>query len=93
MKDYSRFRLGKNAVSGDIGQMFHQIGVSPDDRGALKFLWRENSNGVVSDYKMNLHLFWKNYSPCFANFSLKEVAAYKKDNMQPSVVIWIDQDF
>ena len=70
-----RFRLGKYAVSGDIEQMFHQISVSPKDRDALRFLWKENNNEVVGDYKMNVHLFGKNDSPYVANFALKKAGA------------------
>ena len=88
-----RFRLGKYAVSGDIEQMFHQISVSPKERDALRFLWREKSNEVVSDYKMNVPLFGKSDSPCVANFALKKAGADKKDVMLPSVVTSIDQDF
>ena len=74
-----RFGLEKYAVCGDIEQMFHQISVSPKDRDALRFLWRENSNEVVSDYKMNVDLFGKNDSPFVANFELKKAGADKKD--------------
>ena len=88
-----RFRLGKYAVSGDIEQMFHQISVSPKERDALRFLWREKSNEVVSDYKMNVHLFGKSDSPCVANFALKKAGVDKKDIILPSVVTSIDQDF
>ena len=69
------FCLGKYAVSGDIEQMFHQISVSPKDRDALRFLWKENNNEVVGDYKMNVHLFGKNDSPYVANFALKKAGA------------------
>ena len=88
-----RFHLGKYTVSGDIEQMFHQINVSPEDRDAIRFLWKENSNEVVSDYKINVHLFGKNDSTCVANFALKKAGADKKDIINPSVVTSIDQDF
>ena len=55
--------------------MFHQISVSPKDRDALRFLWKENNNEVVGDYKMNVHLFGKNDSPYVANFALKKAGA------------------
>ena len=62
-------------MSGDIEQMFRQISVSPKDRDALRFLWKENNNEVVGDYKMNVHLFGKNDSPYVANFALKKAGA------------------
>ena len=81
-------------MSGDIEQIFHQIRVSPKDGDALRFLWKENSNEVVSDYKMNVHLFGKNDSRCVANFVLKKKAgADKKDIIHPSVVTSTDQNF
>ena len=80
-------------MSSDIEQMFHQISVSPKDRDALRFPWRKNSNKVVSDYKMNVHLFGKNDSPCVANFPLKKADADKKDIIHPSAATSIDQVF
>ena len=80
-------------MSGDIEQIFHQIRVFPKDGDALRFLWRENSNEVVSDYKMNVHLFGNNDSPCGANFALKKAGADKKDIIHPSVVTSTDQNF
>ena len=89
----AKFRLGKFAASGDIEQMFHQISISPKDRDALRFLWRENSNEVVSNYKMNMHLFGKNEFPCVTNFVLRKAGADKKDISNPSIVTSIDRDF
>ncbi|KAL9978539.1 hypothetical protein ACROYT_G016066 [Oculina patagonica] len=34
-----RFRVNSVAVAADIKQMFHQVFVSPEDRGALCYLW------------------------------------------------------
>ena len=80
-------------MSGDIEQIFHQIRVSTKDGDALRFLWKENSNEVVSDYKMNVHLFGKNDSRCVANFVLKKAGADEKDIIHPSVVTSTDQNF
>ena len=74
-----RFFLGLFAVTSDIEQMFHQVRVREEDRDALRFLWRENANDYIDDYKMNVHLFGKNDSPCVANFFIKQVAKDKCD--------------
>ena len=69
--------------------MFHQS-VSQKDRDALRFVRRENSNEVFSDYKRKVPLFGKNNFPSIANFDLKK--ADKKGIIHPSVVTSIDQD-
>ena len=62
-----RFCQGKYAVMADIEKMFHQIFVSPNDTDALKFLWRESPDEVLSDYKMIMHIFGKVDLPCCEN--------------------------
>ena len=57
----------------DIEKMFHQIFVSPNDTDALRFLWRETPDEVVSDYKMLVHLFDKVDLPCCVNWALRKV--------------------
>ena len=74
-----RFRLGQFAVTSDIEQMFHQVRVREEDRDALRFLWRGNPNNYIHDYKMNVHLFGKNDSPCVVNFVIKKIAKDKYD--------------
>ena len=46
-----RFRVGRFAVMGDIEQMFHQILVENEHRDALRFLWRNNFNDPIDDYR------------------------------------------
>ena len=53
--------------------MFHQIFVSPNDTDALRFLWRKSPDEVFSDCKMLVHIFGKVYSPCCANWALREI--------------------
>ena len=69
-----RFRLGQFAVTSDNEQMFHQVRVREEDRDVLLFLWREIPNDYIDDYKMNVHLFGKNDSPCVVNFVIKQIA-------------------
>ena len=49
-----RFRLGQFAVISDIKQIFHQVCMREKDRDALQFLWQENPNDYIADYKMNV---------------------------------------
>ena len=74
-----RFRLGQFAVTSDIEQMFHQVRVREEDRDALRFLWRGNPNNYIHGYKMNVHLFGKNDSPCVVNFVIMKIAKDKYD--------------
>ena len=39
-----RFRVNSVAVAADIKRMFHQVFVSPEDRGALCYLWWPNGD-------------------------------------------------
>ena len=68
-----RFRQGKYAVMADIKNMFHQIFVTLNDTDALRFLWRESPDEVVSDYKMLVHILGKVDSSCYANWALTKV--------------------
>ena len=80
-----RFRLENCAVSSDNDQIFHQKSVSPKYRDPLRFLWTENIDKVVSNYKMNVQLLGKNDSHCVANFALKSAGIDKKDITHPSI--------
>ena len=54
--------------------MFHQVRVGEEDQDALRFLWRENPHDYIDDYKMHVHLFGKNDSPCVVSFVIKQTA-------------------
>ena len=68
-----RFRQAKYAAMADKEKMFHQIFVSPNDTNALRFLWWEIPDEVVSDNKMLVHIFGKVDSPCCTNWALRKV--------------------
>ena len=71
-----RFREEPVAVMGDTEGMFHQVRVSPKDRGALRFLWWKNGEigGEVEVYRMCMHLFGGVWIPSCASFALRCVA-------------------
>jgi len=89
-----KFREGIYAVSSDVEQMFHQIFVSPSDKNALRFVWRESISEPPSDYVINVHTWGKNDSPCIANYALKRSASDFRDIANnPSVKESIENNF
>ncbi|GBP51953.1 hypothetical protein EVAR_80048_1 [Eumeta japonica] len=48
-----RFRQHPVAVSADISEMFMQIKIKPEDRDALRYLWRgDKGNEKPTEYRM-----------------------------------------
>ena len=76
-----RFRVNEVAVTADIKRMFHQVHVTPENRGALCYLWWPN--GDISrepkTYQMLVHIFGAKSSPSVAGYALRKTA---KDNEQ-----------
>ena len=77
----TRFRQEPVALMADVESMFHQVRVSSNDCGALRFLWWPNNdlNSESEEYQMMAHLFGATSSPSCANFSLRRSA---EDNYQ-----------
>ena len=69
-----RFRQHPYAVSADIEGMFLQVGVIPQDRPSLRFLWRENPATNVAVYQYIRHIFGSKDSPTCANYALQRTA-------------------
>ncbi|XP_062541544.1 uncharacterized protein LOC134209563 [Armigeres subalbatus] len=63
-----RFRLYAVAVSADIEQMFHQLGILPADRNSLRFLWSETSDKPAEIYLMDVATFGATCSPASAQY-------------------------
>ena len=69
-----RFRQHPHAVSADIEGMFLQVGVVPDDRPSLRFLWREDPASEVAVFQYVRHIFGSKDSPTCANYTLRRTA-------------------
>ena len=67
-----RFRQHPYAVSADIEGMFLQVGVIPEDRPSLRFLWREDPPTDVAVYQYVRHIFGSKDSPTCANYALQQ---------------------
>ena len=90
-----RFRKGKDAVTGDIEAMFHQVRISSQHRDALWFLWREN--GKMSKepkiYRMTVHLFSGIWSPSCASFVVQQTAENHGQKFDPATVKTVHENF
>ena len=69
-----RFCTGQYAETANIEQMFHQINVREVDQDVFRFLWPAPKPDKLDDYKMAVHHFCKNNSPCCTNYSLRRYA-------------------
>ena len=69
-----RFRKESIAITCDVEQMFHSFFVEPDNRDFIRFLWFKENNldGLIVEYRMNVHLFGTMYSPGIANYFKKQ---------------------
>ena len=57
-----RFRCHKVAFIADIQKMYSQVKLNYEDRDYHRFLWREDSQDVVFDYRMKVVTFGVNSS-------------------------------
>ena len=71
-----RLREESIAFMADIEAMFLQVGVPPEDRDFLRFLWWPGGDLSVppKKYRMTVHLFGASSSPSCANFALRKTA-------------------
>ncbi|XP_055615006.1 uncharacterized protein LOC129761312 [Toxorhynchites rutilus septentrionalis] len=80
-----RFRLYYIAVSADIEQMFHQLGIIQDDKNSLRFLWSDTADGPVKIYLMDVATFGATSSPASAQY-VKNVNAQEHIKQYPRAV-------
>ena len=67
-----RFRQNPYAVSADIEGMFLQVGVIPEDRPSLRFLWREDPAYDVAVFQYVRHIFGSKDPPHLCELCFEE---------------------
>ena len=83
-----RFREHPIAIMADVESMFHQVKVSPEDCGALRFLWWPDGDMTLdpAEHKMVVHLFGGIWSPSCANFAIQRTAKDNCSDFDPETV-------
>ncbi|KAL0839890.1 hypothetical protein ABMA28_016513 [Loxostege sticticalis] len=61
-----RMRQHRVAVSADITEMFLQVKIRPEDRDALRYLWRTDRDAPPTEYRMTSLIFGATSSPATA---------------------------
>ncbi|GBP82982.1 hypothetical protein EVAR_39671_1 [Eumeta japonica] len=81
-----RFRQHPIAVSADISEMFMQIKIKPEDRDALRYLWRGDKRGneKPTEYRMTSLIFGATSSPATSIY-IKNFNAEKYRETEPEV--------
>ena len=90
-----RFRHEDIALSCDIEGMFHQVGVIPQHRDFLRFLWFDGSDidSAPVSYRMTVHLFGATSSPGCANLALKQTADMFEDECGKEAADFVRRNF
>lgn len=72
-----RFRQYPIAVTADISEMFMQIHIRPEDRDALRYLWRgdRRDDAPPEEYRMKSLIFGASSSPATAIYVMNRNAA------------------
>ena len=69
-----QFRIHSIAISADISKMYRAVHLDPADRDLHRFLWRENPDLPLRDYRMTRVTFGVTSSPYLAIRTLQQTA-------------------
>ena len=91
----TRFREESVALMSDVEAMFRQVKVRPDDRNALRFLWRTDGDlsKQADEVQMTVHLFGGTSSPSCANFALRKTTDDNEGDFDPETIQTIRRNF
>ncbi|XP_043209382.1 uncharacterized protein LOC122374611 [Amphibalanus amphitrite] len=90
-----RFRKELVGLSCDVQGMFNQVGVNPEDRNLLRFLWWKRGDITASpeEHRMTTHLFGATSSPACAMMALKETANRYESTSGRSAAEFVRRNF
>ena len=90
-----RFREGRVAMTSDIEEMFLQVRVPQEDRGALRLLWWNggSNDGDVMEWQMAVHPFGATSSPFCAAMALRKSSEVSNLNDDSPVREFIERNF
>ena len=87
--------LNSVAVAADIKRMFHQVFVSPEDRGALCYLWWPDGD-LMKDpktYQMLVRIFGATSSPSICGYALRRKAEDNRKDFSSETIYAVMRDF
>ena len=90
-----KFRVNSVAVAADIKRMFHQVFVSPEDRGALCYLWWPDGD-LTKDpktFQMLVHIFGATSSPSICGYALRRTAVDNREGFSSETIDAVMRDF
>lgn len=90
-----RFRVNSVAVAADIKRMLSQVFVSPEDRGALCYLWWPDGD-LKKDpktFQMLVHIFGATTSPSICGYALRRTAADNSNGFSSETIDAVMRDF
>ncbi|VDP55986.1 unnamed protein product [Schistosoma margrebowiei] len=90
-----RFRLGNVALAADIEEMFLQVKIPKQDRGAFRLLWWEDGDirRKPKEYCLTVHPFVAVSSPFCANFALKKTVDIFGKEFNEDIQDVVDKSF
>ena len=76
-ESWMKLRSHDAAISADIKKSYLQIGVRPEDRDLMRFLWFEDgfdNNSKVVTYRFTMVFFWATFSQFHLGSTLRRIA-------------------
>ncbi len=87
-----RFRTHRVALTTDVSKMYRAIDLSMDDRDVHRFVWRNNPDDPLCDYRMTRVTFGVSASSFAANMTVKQNALDHATN-HPLAANAVNQSF